>query len=299
MRALLIVLLVLFAPTAFACEVDLIVHPKSNIKPVKWMHDALVKHRVCSTLISTPTKSSGQKDRRHKFGYRDTIIVVPNGLEKADSVDIIYWFHGLTGFSKKTFKKRLAPQYAWLVNKQSWPAILVVTELPWSHFTSTQWKRQGRVFRKKDEFFNYTKEVEEHIVRLLRKNKKFRFDRIIVGHSAGGSAIASASMYGGLCKVNPIGVIFSDSTYGRWFDLSWRGCLREATQTRKFRILVLGQSFGEPWKNYNRWQKRNKHQAKTIEAHKLSLPWTHGRIGNNAIPFFYNRFTSGTYENIY
>ena len=155
------------------------------------------------------------------------------------------------------------------------------------------------MFRKKNEFFNYTQEVEEHIVRLLGKNKKFRFDRIIVGHSAGGSAIASASMHGGLCKVKPIGVVFSDSMYGRWFDRSWRGCLRKAMQTRKFRILVLGQSFGKPWKNYVRWQRSNKRQAKTIEAYKLFLPWTHGRIGNNIIPFFYNRFTSSKYENIY
>tara|TARA_R100000008_G_scaffold86732_1_gene81194 strand:- start:1698 stop:2597 length:900 start_codon:yes stop_codon:yes gene_type:complete len=299
MRFILTVLLILLTPPAVACEVDLIAHPDSNPKPIKWMKDALVKHRVCFTLMSMPTKSSGQNDRRHKRGHRDTIVIIPDGLESASSAEIIYWFHGLTGFSKKTFEKRLAPQYSWLVRKQSWPAILVVAEMPWSNFTSTQWKRQGRVFRKKNEFLSYTSEVEEKVVQILRKNKNFVFKRIIVGHSAGGSAIASAAKYGGLCETKPVAVVFSDSTYGRWFDRSWSGCLGKSIRDRKFRILVLGQSFGKPWKNYIRWKKRHKQGSRFVEAYRLPFPWTHGRIGNNAIPFFYGRFSSGKYENIY
>jgi hypothetical protein len=263
------------------------------------MYNALRQNNICGTLISMPTRTSGQKDRYHKRGQRDTIVVIPKGLESAVSTDIIYWFHGLTGFKEKTFKSRLGPQYSWLVNEQSWPAILVVTELPWSYFTHTQWKRQGRVFRKTDEFYNYTKEVESHIANHLGLGRSFRFDRIIIGHSAGGSAIASAAKYGGLCKTKPIGIVFSDSTYGNWFEKSWKGCLSDYSKKSKVRIMVLGQSFGTPWKRYRRWARFNKTSSKKIEAHRLFLPWTHGRIGNNAIPFFYRRFVSGKYENIY
>ena len=280
------------------CKVDLLVHPKSNPVPVKWMKDALRKNCVCSTLISMPT-ASGSNDKYHKHKKRDTIIVVPDGLENANDTDIIYWFHGLTGFKHKTFAKRLAPQYSWLVNDQKWPAILVVVEMPWSYFTKTQWKRQGKVFRKKNEFLEYTKEVEQKIMQVLGWGRPFRFNRVIIGHSAVGSAIASAALRGGLCDTNPIGVVFSDSTYGSWFDKAWRGCLGDARRKRKFRIMVLGQSFGRPWKNFLRWKSKNKMSSKYVESYRLPTPWTHGRIVNNAIPFFYNRFLSGKYENIY
>jgi hypothetical protein len=305
MRIAIAAVLICFSFPSLACEIDhpceinLLIHPEANPLPVKWMHDALKKYRVCSTLMAMSTVSSGQKDKYHKLGKRDTLVVVPKRLETAASTDIIYWFHGLTGFSEGTFKKRLAPQYSWLVNKQNWPAILVVTEMPWSRFTRTQWKRQGQVFRRKDEFFDYTKEVEGRIKQLLGRKRQFKFNRIIVGHSAGGSAIASAALYGGLCKTNPIGVVFSDSTYGRWFDRAWSGCLEKHRKKRDFRIVVLGQSFGKPWKNYVRWKKRNRRDFKYIEAYRLPRPWTHGKIGHNAVPFFYYRFTTGKYENIY
>jgi hypothetical protein len=295
----IIVVAILASPSSHACDVDVSVSSSSNSVPVKWMYNALRRNRFCGTLISTATKTSGQKDKYHKRGHRDTIVVIPRGLEISDSAEIIYWFHGLTGFKEKTFKSRLAPQYLWLVNNQSWPAILVITEMPWSYFTRTQWKRQGRVFRKPDEFYMYTKEVESHIMLHLGVDSSFRFDRIIIGHSAGGSAIASAAKHGGLCKIKPVGVVFSDSTYGNWFEKAWKGCLKEYSKKSKVRIMVLGQSFGSPWQRYSRWARFNKSSSKRIETHQLPFPWTHGRIGNNAIPFFYYRFIDEKYENIY
>ncbi len=297
--AFVTIVAVLVSHPSHACDVRVSISSASNSVPVKWMYDALRQNNVCGTLISTPTKTSGQRDKYHKRGQRDTIIVIPEGLEISDSAEIIYWFHGLTGFKEKTFKRRLAPQYSWLVNGQSWPVILVVAELPWSYFTRTQWKRQGRVFRRADEFYMYTKEIESHIMLHLGKDRSFRFDRIIIGHSAGGSAIASAAKYGGLCKAKPVGIVFSDSTYGNWFEKSWKGCLKEYSKKSKVRIMVLGQSFGTPWKRYSRWARFNKSSSGRIESYHLSLPWTHGRIGNNAIPFFYYRFIDEKYEDIY
>lgn len=288
----------LFTSPALACGVQVYMHADVNPEPVKWMYYAMQKNRICGDLLSFQTASSGASDKRHKRGARDTIVFIPAGLEALYFTDVIYWFHGLTGFKEKTFVRRLGPQYGWLVNQQLFPAILVVAEMPWSRFTTTQWKRQGQVFRHKDEFLLYTDEVESHILRHLAW-QPIRLDRVVIGHSAGGSAIASAARYGGLCKVNPAGIVFSDSTYGSWFARSWRGCLRDYATKRAVRIMVLGQSFGTPWKNYRAWSRKNMSAAKKIEAYRLPLPWTHGRIGSNAIPFFYGRFKNGKYENIY
>ncbi len=290
---------VLLNSSAEACEIRTYISKLSNPVPAAWMRTSMQENNLCGTLISTPTSSSGRHDRLHKRGRRDTIVIIPDGLEVSTHTDIIYWFHGLTGFKEKTFRKRLGPQYSWLVNNQQWPAILVVAEMPWSWFTRTRWKRQGRVFTKKNEFYNYTREVESIIMKHLGEGRDFRFDRIIIGHSAGGSAIASAAKYGGLCRTNPIGVVFSDSTYGTWFRKSWSGCLKDYSGKKKVRIMVLGQSFGRPWKRYSDWARRNKRRSKTIEAYRLPTPWTHGRIGNNAIPFFYHRFLDRKYKNIY
>lgn len=293
-------LLFLAKPIQASECISVIKHEATNPIPLSWFKSGLIQNGVCGTLISMPTVSSGYKDKLHKRGRRDTLVMIPNSLRPThESIDIIYWFHGLTGFSKRTFQVRLAPQYAWLVNNQSYPAILVVVEMPWSRFTRTQWKRQGRVFRKPDEFLKYTKEVEGTVSRVAALREDFRFDRVIVGHSAGGSAIASAAKYGGLCRANPTGIVFSDSTYGRWFDSTWNGCVSNYFSPKVLRIMVLGQSFGRPWKCYTRWAKRHSRSCRKIEAHRLKLPWTHQRIGDNAIPFFYGRFNDNKYKNIY
>ena len=295
---ILAALLVFCNFSAHAAEVEVYIDPQSNIVPAKWMYDAMYENNIRGKLIATPTVTSGNVDKYHKKGQRDTIVVIPDEISDVSSTDIIYWFHGLTGFKKKTFKKRLGPQYSWLVNELRFPAVLVVVEMPWSWFTKTRWKRQGRVFRQNDEFYNYTKEIES-IVRRHLVNKGIKLNRIVIGHSAGGSAIASAARYGGLCKSNPVGVVFSDSTYGNWFSSAWRGCLNKYSSVSKVRIVVLAQSFGSPWKRYAKWQKKNKHSSSRVEAYRLPLPWTHGRIGNNVIPFIYYGFPGNTYRNIF
>ena len=233
MKVLALALSLFYATPAVSCAIDVLSFPGANPTVAKWAHGGLKAHNLCVTLIVTPTKSSGQNDRKHKLGNRNTVIVVSNKIDPHQPVDIIYWFHGLTGFKESTFKNRLVPQYAWLANNKNHPVILVVTEMPWSTFTRTQWKRQGMVFRRPDEFYNYTLEVEEHVMRLIAHVPPIRFNRVVIGHSAGGSAIASAAKYGGLCKAKPAGIVFSDSTYGNWFEKSWKGCLKEYSKIIK------------------------------------------------------------------
>ena len=268
-----------------------------NIRPVSWVYDALAQNKICGSLHSLKTLSSGINDKYHINGSRDTIVVIPKNVKLAQHVDILYWFHGLTGFKKRTFETRLIPQFRWLVKERKIAAILVVTEMPWSRFTRTQWRRQGRVFKRKNEFLYYALEVENRVLTSYDDMKKTYY-RIIVGHSAGGSAIASAAKYGGLCKLRPSGVIFSDATYGSWFTRAWYGCLSPLVRKKQTRLIVLGQSFGTPWKRFIHWAQRNKATAGLVEAYRLPLPWTHSRIGDNAIPFFYNGFQNEVYVDI-
>ena len=299
LAAAVVLIFVCFSQDVYAADVIAYIHPSSNSEPVKWMYDAMYQNSIRGSLIATPTGTSGSYDKYHRRGHRDTMVIIPEGLETATSADIIYWFHGLTGFKEKTFKTRLGPQYSWLLNEKKIPAILVISEMPWSWFTRTRWKRQGKVFRKASQFYDYTREVESIIMKHLGEYRDFRFDRIVIGHSAGGSAIASAAKFGGLCKSKPVGVVFSDSTYGNWFRQSWRGCLKKYSARAKVRILVLGQSFGTPWKRFEIWRQKNKIDSQRIKPHRLPMPWTHGRIGNNAIPFFYQGFLGSRYKNIF
>jgi len=118
--------LLFFAKPIQASEcISVIKHEATNPIPLSWFKSGLIQNGVCGTLISMPTVSSGYKDKLHKRGRRDTLVMIPNGLRPThESIDIIYWFHGLTGFSKRTFQVRLAPQYAWLVNNQNYPEFL-------------------------------------------------------------------------------------------------------------------------------------------------------------------------------
>ena len=294
-----VLFLLLWTPAAEGCTVEVHLGSNTNATPAGWMYHALYENKVCGKLVSIQTISEGQNDKYHKLGSRDTIIVIPAEAEHASTIELIYWFHGLTGFKEKTFKKRLGPQYGWLINQHKVPAVLVVVEMPWSRFTRTQWKRQGKVFRKRDQFLNYANEVEHRILQHLATNGIPNFTRVIFGHSAGGSAIASAAKYGGLCKKKPRGIVFSDSTYGSWFQRSWRGCLRSYLKHSQTRVVVLGQSIGAPWKQYSAWARKNTYDRKKIEALMLHFPWTHGLIGNNAMPLFYGKFKNLKYVNLY
>ena len=255
----------------------------ANRVPVEWAKGAMRQQGLCGILLAAQTHSTGNPDRYHRQGRRDVLAIIPATAKPTREVVVVYWFHGLTGYSQKMFRERLMPQVKWLVENRPERHILVVPEMPWSRFTRTQWKRQGRVFRRKGEFAAFVAEAEQLLEDALGHKPAFR--RVVVGHSAGGSAIASAAKWGGLCDVRPEAVVFSDSTYSRWFDRAWKGCLGELSRTG--RVVVLGQSFGSPWHNYIRWAKQNPKSSRRVEAHRLKLPWTHRRIGNNALKLFY------------
>ena len=86
-----------------------------------------------SWIFVSPT--NGGRDRLHRNGRRDTILVVPEHAHLAQ-LTLIVWFHGLHGFSEKTFRNRLIPMLKHLSTKDR-PVAMVIPEMPWSTFRAS------------------------------------------------------------------------------------------------------------------------------------------------------------------
>jgi hypothetical protein len=101
-----------------------------------------------------------------------------------------------------------------------------------------------------------------------------------VGHSAGGSAISAAAVEGSLCEVDPVAVIWSDASYGRWLQNAWGGCLNDSC----IKTHILVRKWDKPYREAADFMKsftvvpaRVKHRV--LDRKK----WSHGAIGNRAL----------------
>mgnify|MGYP003953189159 CR=1 FL=1 len=226
------------------------------------------------------------KDKLHKNKRRDTILVVPETAIPED-ITLVVWFHGLGGFSEKTFAKRIIPQIDYLVDGGNSFAV-AIPEMPWSINTSTRRGRQGRVWTKPGELERYIKDLKEHldVWALMKHGKSIGNVRIVfVGHSAGGSAIMAAAKEGGLCRVAPEAIIWSDASYGYWLDSAWSGCVKNLGPDTEAHVLV--RRWDKPHKNAERAMRavrraRRRNTGPNVLYQVLDRKrWSHGRIGNN------------------
>jgi len=233
-----------------------------------------------SWIFASPT--NGVPDKKHLNGHRDTILMVPTPSDPRN-LTVIVWFHGLGGFTDKTFSKRLIPQIEKIVD-QGHSVALVVPEMPWSTNTITRRGRQGKVWRKSGDLEKFMDDVLEHlsIWALVHHGVDLgNVSIVFVGHSAGGSAISSAAREGGLCRLKPTTVIWSDASYDHWLDRAWNGCLQHADTE----LYVLVRKWDDPHKNAQSFVRgiKSPHKDK-INYHVLDRKsWTHGRIGNQAL----------------
>ena len=226
------------------------------------------------------------EDSFHKNKRRDSILVVPETAIPED-ITLVVWFHGLGGFSEKTFAKRIIPQINYLVDGGTSFAI-AIPEMPWSINTSTKRGRQGRVWTKPGELERYIGDLKEYLDAwaMIKHGSPIGNVRIVfVGHSAGGSAIMAAAKEGGLCRVSPEAIIWSDASYGYWLDSAWNGCVKNLGSDTAAHILV--RKWDKPHKNAERAMRVINH-AKRLKTGPNVLyqvldrrMWTHGKIGNN------------------
>ena len=248
-------------------------------KPTENRWTSSVKNAAFSSV--TWIWNLGVKDRKHKNGSRDTILMVPKTSIPSD-ITLVVWFHGCGGFSKKTFANRLVPQLETLVDQGNSLAI-AVPEMPWSTNTSTRCGRQGRIWTKPRSLEIYVESLKEHLETwaLITHGEALGTVRIVfVGHSAGGSAIASAAKEGSLCRLAPEAVIWSDASYGSWLDKAWKGCIANAD----IDLHVLVRKWDKPHKNAERLIKstrQRKHRARILYQILSRKKWRHGDIGNS------------------
>ena len=226
-----------------------------------------------------PIMGNGVPDRLHKHGHRHTIIYVPSQYNPAQPTQLLIWLHGHNGFNK--FGDRIL-RHVDARFKRGDNIIVIAVEQPWSHWTKTRTSRNGTgPFRRPGEFetwmsyvFNILKSYGVPVQRISPRNVT------LYGHSAGGSGIKSMALSGALEILQPGKIVFSDSTYGRWFDVVYDKFLKQHPDTH---VYVLTKKWGPPWKSMVRFYRERRNISPNIKHIALSRGWSHKRIGDNCL----------------
>tara|TARA_R100000808_G_C2155555_1_gene168652 strand:+ start:7034 stop:7912 length:879 start_codon:yes stop_codon:yes gene_type:complete len=278
----LICVLVVFMPLQTFAD-DVFIEPNVYSQTVTRWLNALPSAEFSFTTWLFQNPSEDARDFKHRNGWRDSVLLVSNESIPED-ITVIVWFHGLGGFSDKTFQKRIIPQLNKAASENGSFAI-AIPEMPWSVNTQTPRGRQKQVWKKPGSLQHYINAVHARLEKwsIQVHNKKIEKIRwIFVGHSAGGSALTSASRAGDICKLKPELVVWSDASYGSWFDLAWKGCLGKTIIDQH----ILVRKWDKPYiKIKETFRNRFK---KKIPCHLYlevldRKSWPHGKIGDNAL----------------
>ena len=269
--------LMCFVPTATLAGEVMEMHHEVYYKNKQRVSKALTKTIPNSTAWIYRSRHNGWKDRQHYNKKRDNVLVLPDTATK--DLTLIVWLHGLGGFSEKTFLRVYKQIHE--ISSRHYSVAIAIPEMPWSINTKTKRARQGRIWRKTGAFEGYVEDTVE-ILRwhyLIHRGEGLRdVGIVVVGHSAGGSAIASASTEGSICKLNIVSVLWSDATYGGWLSRSHRGCLG----SRSADTIVLVRRWDKPHHRASRFLKSLK--THSYDFRVLSRrKYRHSRIGNEAL----------------
>lgn len=208
-----------------------------------------------------------EHDPLHKVKRRSTLIIHHED-PKADKHSVIVWGHGMGGFHK--FAQNMYPQLQELA-KRGKSFTLIEPEMPWSCNVShidgrPAWTQKG----------SFKLLVDSALAKFPVPTGK-QMVLVVGGHSRGGKFIRDAAIRGGLCGMNPSWILWSDATYSRWFDSAWNACLKNAAD--KVEVFYLrGTETGAFVRRL-----RNDQHFDFVHLHPLSLPWYHGKVGDNVL----------------
>jgi len=228
-------------------------------------------------------KKSGGKDELHRVGHRDVIVWIPETTDVTQDFILVFWFHGHYGYvPHRTFQDRTLKQFVPLARSKNF--VVVIPEMPWSIHAKTPTKRNSLVWTKPGDFLKFVTQVKgilsEHMNDTHPTGTTLgTIDYRVVGHSAGGSTIKRLGMTGDLCKISPSMVVWSDSSYGTWFDLAWKGCLKDNNIPTK----VFVKKWGAPYRSIMRFVNDNGGVPKKAGLNIMLHPWTHKSIGDNIV----------------
>jgi hypothetical protein len=175
--------------------------------------------------IIAPLTANGPNDEQHNHGKRSTLIWYSNAVDFKQDWELIYWFHGLEGFSRKTFADRVIPQLKKAAD-QGRNFVFVKPELPWSK-RGTKKKRGPRQMgawlkEKKDTWGGDFSELHMQVMAKLGPVGQPAFISCY-GQGAGGSALAQAAKSGAFHDVKPNRIFFSEADSG--WDYGYGGAL--------------------------------------------------------------------------
>ena len=252
------------------------------------------KFHLPGTAWIGPLAGNGKRDWKHKNKARDTLIFVPHSIDFSKEVTLVMWLHGLGGF--KLHSPRLGESLQALI-QQDRNFILVAPEMPWSTNTSTPRTRQGYVWngRKEENYAVFYNSTMKTIITNFHPDIKARvacrekgecqspalFKNIIIGHSAGGSAVRMAARTKGLHMMSPDLIVYSDASYGRWADQTWRHYVKDHPECR---YILLVRKWDKPHINALRLIKSvSREHRHRIEMKVFPRSWSHRLIGDRSM----------------
>jgi pimeloyl-ACP methyl ester carboxylesterase len=173
--------------------------------------------------------------------------------------------------------------------------------MPWSTNTSTKRKRQGYVWSgtKHENFSTFFMSAKQVVAGLLYPDAAVREvclgiglcdpnfgEVVIVGHSAGGSAIRMAARTQGLNSARPTKIIFSDAGYGTWTDQAWHHYVSKNSDCR---LILLVRKWDKPYQNTMRFLKRFRQRIpKNIELYVFDRrKYYHSDIGDQSLKWVF------------
>ena len=263
MNALIFFLISIFSASATGIEFHDAVLP-STIAEIKQAEKSF--NLPLKIWLGFLPGNDGQ-DPLHKAHRRSTVIF-HHDEPSAKKHYIIYWFHGMGGYHK--FGDNMFPQMKELIRRQK-SFTIIEPEMPWSCNVSRIDGRQS--WSKLGSFRIFAEAAKKKISIPAGKE----IVTVVGGHSRGGKGIRDALVSGGLCDMNPDWILWSDATYSTWFDKSWNACLKNIA----YNVEIFYLKGTETGSFVRRWD--NDQHFPFVHLKPLSLPWYHGKIGNNAL----------------
>lgn len=220
------------------------------------------------------------EDRLHSAGHRDVIYWIPKSTNLSEPFVMLIWFHGHYGYvEERTFISRTLGQIVPKVDEANF--VLVLPEMPWSVHGKTPTKRNSLIWTKKGQFLEFIDVAHSVLYNHNGEKDLGRVEYRVVGHSAGGSTIKRLAITGDLCKLGPSMVVWSDSSYGRWLDDAWNGCLSKS----KTLVDVYVHIGGKPHKNLKRFLRffNKKNLPENLNFSMMGKGWSHKKIGDGIV----------------
>ena len=268
------------ASQAYAQDIDQVeVHPGTYKPIVRLWVKQMKSSNVTGKVWIGPISGNGTVDKLHYGKRRHTIIYVPSQYDSSKPTQMLIWLHGHNGFNKFGIRilRHIDKRF-----KRGDNVVIVAVEQPWSRWTKTRTSRNGTgPFRRAGEFEEWMPQVLSILERYGVPVREMPSRNItLYGHSAGGSGIKSMALSGALQILQPGKIIFSDSTYGRWFDVVYDRYIKHNPSTSVF---VLTKKWLAPYMSMKRFFKSRKSVTSNVKHIALSKGWTHKRIGDNCL----------------